>query len=111
MPAACEEFTADELAYTLAEHRSHADDLLSFALTLQSKLPGIGPIDPKPKANTSDCYRSQVRADPARRAWRTSSVDALVSHVRAFPESGAAPPGWRSPVGVASFVSFDCGLA
>ena len=40
MPAACEEFTADELAYTLAEHRSHADDLLTFALTLQSKLPG-----------------------------------------------------------------------
>ena len=25
-------------------------------------------VDPKPKANTSDCYRSQVRADPARRA-------------------------------------------
>jgi len=43
------------------------------------ELGGIGPIDPKPKANTSDCYRSQVRADPARRAWRTSSVDRLFS--------------------------------
>ena len=32
------------------------------------ELAGIGPIDPKPKANTSDCYRSQVRADPARAA-------------------------------------------
>ena len=42
MPAACEEFTADELACTLAEHRSHADDLLTFALTLHSKPPGTG---------------------------------------------------------------------
>ena len=29
---------------------------------------GIGPVDPNPRANTSDCYRSQVRADPARAA-------------------------------------------
>jgi hypothetical protein len=28
------------------------------------ELAGIGPIDPEPGANTSDCYRSQVRADP-----------------------------------------------
>ena len=41
---------------------------------------------------------AQVGADPARRAWRTSSADALLSHMKAFPESGAAPPGWRSPV-------------
>ena len=41
--------------------------------------------DPDPGANTSDCYRSQVRADPARRARRTSSVDALLSHLKAFP--------------------------
>jgi Domain of unknown function (DUF222) len=26
---------------------------------------GIGPVNPKLRANTSDCYRSQVRADPA----------------------------------------------
>jgi len=32
------------------------------------EMAGLGPIDPKPKANTSDCYRSQVRADPARAA-------------------------------------------
>jgi hypothetical protein len=32
------------------------------------EIPGIGPVDPKPRANTSDCYRSQVRADPARAA-------------------------------------------
>ena len=32
------------------------------------ELAGTGPIDPKLKANTSDRYRSQVRADPARRA-------------------------------------------
>ena len=32
------------------------------------EIPGIGPIDPDPGANTSDCYRSQERADPARAA-------------------------------------------
>lgn len=32
------------------------------------ELSGIGPVDPNPGANTSDCYRSQVRADPARAA-------------------------------------------
>jgi hypothetical protein len=29
---------------------------------------GFGPVDPNPGANTSDCYRSQERADPARAA-------------------------------------------
>ena len=42
MPAACEEFTADELAYALAEHRSRAEDLLTLAATLQTRLPGTG---------------------------------------------------------------------
>ena len=32
------------------------------------EIPGIGPVDPNPGANTSDCYRSQERADPARAA-------------------------------------------
>jgi hypothetical protein len=32
------------------------------------ELSGIGPVDPKPRANTPDRYRSQVRADPARAA-------------------------------------------
>jgi hypothetical protein len=40
MPEACEEFTGDELAYALAESRRRAEDLLSFALTIESKLPG-----------------------------------------------------------------------
>ena len=40
MPAACEEFTAEELAYALAEHRGRAEDLLTLALTLESRLPG-----------------------------------------------------------------------
>ncbi len=30
------------------------------------EIAGIGPVDPNPGANTSDCYRSQMRADPAR---------------------------------------------
>ena len=32
------------------------------------EIPGIGPVDPNPGANTSDCYRFQERADPARAA-------------------------------------------
>jgi len=39
MPAACEEFTADELALVLAESRGRANDLLTVALDLQVKLP------------------------------------------------------------------------
>jgi len=40
MPAAHEEFTADELAHVLAEHRGRAEDLLTVAATLESRLPG-----------------------------------------------------------------------
>ncbi len=40
MLAACEEFTAEELAYALAEHRGRAEDLLTLAATLQTRLPG-----------------------------------------------------------------------
>ena len=40
MPAACGEFTAGELAYALAEHRGRAEDLLTLALTLETRLPG-----------------------------------------------------------------------
>ncbi len=40
MPAACEEFTAEELAYALAEHRGRAEDLLTIAGALESRLPG-----------------------------------------------------------------------
>ena len=40
MPAACEEFTAEELAYALAEHRGRAEDLLTLAATLETRLPG-----------------------------------------------------------------------
>jgi hypothetical protein len=39
MPAACEEFTGDELALVLAESRGRANDLLTVALDLQIKLP------------------------------------------------------------------------
>ena len=40
MPAACEQFTAEELAYALAEHRGRAEDLLTIAAALQGRLPG-----------------------------------------------------------------------
>ena len=40
MPAACEEFTAQELAYALAESRGRAEDLLTIAAALQTRLPG-----------------------------------------------------------------------
>ncbi len=40
MPAACEEFTAGELAFALAEHRGRAEDLLTLTATLETKLPG-----------------------------------------------------------------------
>ena len=40
MPAACEEFTAEELAYALAEHRGRAEDLLTIAAAVESRLPG-----------------------------------------------------------------------
>ena len=40
MPAACEEFTADELAHVLADSRGRAEDLLTVAAKLESKLPG-----------------------------------------------------------------------
>ena len=38
MPAACEQFTAEELAYALAEHRGRAEDLLTIAAALQGRL-------------------------------------------------------------------------
>ena len=37
MPAACEEFTAEELAYALAEHRGRAEDLLTLAAALEDQ--------------------------------------------------------------------------
>ena len=40
MPAACGEFTADELAHVLAEHRGRAEDLLGLAAALETRLPG-----------------------------------------------------------------------
>ena len=40
MPAACAEFTAEELACALAEHRGRAEDLLTIAAALESRLPG-----------------------------------------------------------------------
>ena len=40
MPAACGEFTAEELACALAEHRGRAEDLLTIAAALESRLPG-----------------------------------------------------------------------
>ncbi len=40
MPAAWEEFTTEELAYALAGHRGRAEDLLTLALTLETKLLG-----------------------------------------------------------------------
>jgi len=40
MPAACAEFTAEELAYALAESRGRAEDLLTLAATLETRLPG-----------------------------------------------------------------------
>ena len=40
VPAACGEFTAEELACALAEHRGRAEDLLTIAAALQARLPG-----------------------------------------------------------------------
>ena len=40
MPAACEEFTGDELGRVLAESRGSADALLDLALALETRLPG-----------------------------------------------------------------------
>jgi len=40
MPAAWEEFTVAELAFALAEHRGRAEDLLTLAATLETRLPG-----------------------------------------------------------------------
>jgi hypothetical protein len=40
MPAGWDEFSADELAYALAESRGRADDLLTLALRLAARLPG-----------------------------------------------------------------------
>ncbi len=40
MPAAWDEFTPEELAYALAEHRGRAEDLLTLAAALETTLPG-----------------------------------------------------------------------
>src|SRR5271165_6839854 len=40
LPAACAEFTGDELAHVLAESRGRAEDLLTVALIIEGKLPG-----------------------------------------------------------------------
>ena len=42
MPAACEEFTAAELAAALGESRARAGDLLGCARELETRLPGTG---------------------------------------------------------------------
>ena len=65
MPAACGEFTAEELAYALAEHRGRAEDLLTLALTLETKLPGT-------KAALRDGI---VRLD---KAWIIAAATALL---------------------------------
>jgi hypothetical protein len=40
MPAAWDEFCADELAAALGESRGHAEGLLGFAAVLAARLPG-----------------------------------------------------------------------
>ncbi len=40
VPAGWDEFTADELAWALAESRGRAEDLLTFAVRLAGRLPG-----------------------------------------------------------------------
>ena len=73
MPAACEEFTANELALVLAEHRGRADDLLAFALTLEVRLPGTkaalrGGIIAAGKAQIIAAVTANLDPDEARRA-------------------------------------------
>ena len=73
MPAAWEEFTAEELAYALAEHRGRAEDLLTLARALHTKLPGTRAalrdgIIRLDKAQIIACATALLDPDEARRA-------------------------------------------
>ena len=73
MPAACEEFTADELAHVLADSRGRAEDLLTVAAALAVKLPGAkaalrdGTVR-LDKAQIIACATAMLDPDEARKA-------------------------------------------
>src|SRR6266702_330626 len=66
MPAAWDEFTANELAQALAESRVRAEGMLSLALALEARLPGT-------KAALRDGTLTRYKAETI--AWATALLD------------------------------------
>ena len=78
MPTAYEEFTADELAQTLAESRGRADGMLTLALALETRLParrrrcGMGRslgTRPRPSLGPPPCWIPARPGRPKRWCW------------------------------------------
>ena len=81
MPAAWDEFTADLVAYSLAESRSRAEVLLDLAQTLQTRLPGT-------RAALDDGTITRSKAEIIARA--TALLDDAEARAA---EAGGAGPG------------------
>ena len=63
MPGVWDEFTGNELCAVLGGSRWAADAMLGPAAR-PGEIPGLGPIDPDPEANTLDRYQTGASAGP-----------------------------------------------
>ena len=87
VPAGWDEFTADELAWALAESRGRAEDLLTFAVRLAGRLPG-----------TAAALRAGVicRGKAEIIAWATALLDpdeAQAAEALVLGRAGRLTPG------------------
>ncbi len=87
MPAAWDEFSADELAQALAESRGRADGMLSLALALAARLPGT-------RAALRDGTITRYKAEVI--AWATQLLDeaeARAAEALVLGRAGRLTPG------------------
>ncbi len=91
MPAACDEFTGDELAHTLAESRRYAGAMVTLAVALQTRLPGT-------KAALRDGIIPRHKAQTGPGGPGGGPGPAGPDHPAAGPAAGAAPGGFAGKV-------------
>src|SRR6266700_2675742 len=93
MPAAWDEFTANELAQALAESRVRAEGMLSLALALEARLPGT-------KAALRDGTLTRYKAETI--AWATALLDP--AEARAAAARDARVQRWAEDSGNAALM-------
>ena len=101
MPAGWDEFTADELAYALAESRGRAEDMLTLAVRLAARLPGTAAAL---RAGTLTRGKAEIIA------WATALLDpaeARAAEALVLGRAGRLTPGGRFPSTSSSWTTPD----